>query len=63
MTKGAAASWRAELEGHGTDRRALICEGRSLGYDELAREVALLADRLEAQQVLAGDLVALLAPP
>ena len=56
-------SWRAELERHGSDRQALICEGRSLRYDELAREVAILAHRLEAEGVLAGDLVALLAPP
>ncbi len=62
MTRGAAASWRALLERHATDRQALICEGRSLRYGELAREVAALADRLEAEGVLAGDLVALLAP-
>ena len=63
MSRTAAASWRAVLEGHGTDRVALVCEGRSLRYDELACEVAALADRLEAEEVLAGDMVALLAPP
>jgi O-succinylbenzoic acid--CoA ligase len=63
MTRGAAASWRLELERHDPNRQALICEGRTLRYDELAREVAALADRLEAQGILAGDLAALLAPP
>ena len=63
MTKGAAASWLAELEGRGADRPALICQGRSFGYGELVREVAALTGRLEAEGVLAGDLVALLAPP
>jgi o-succinylbenzoate---CoA ligase len=63
MTGAAGTGWRRELELAAGDREALLFGGQSLSFAELAREVAITADRLEAEGIMPGDRVGLLAPP
>jgi len=55
--------WRQRIESWGSDREALLFEGRSLSFPEIAEAVDGLVDGLASRGVEAGDLVGLLAPP
>ncbi len=55
-------NWLAQRAQTCPDRTALVCEGRSLDYDELEREASVAARRLAARGVRRGATVALELP-
>ena len=62
MSGGMASDWIARLERHGT-REALLVEGETSTYSQLARAATKFAHDLRAMGIVAGDLVAVLASP
>ena len=55
--------WREEIESWGTEREALLVNGRSFSFLEIVGAIDAFSDELKAEEVGAGELVGLLAPP
>lgn len=55
--------WQEEIESRGPEREALWVNGRSFSFLEIARAVEAFGDGLASEELVAGELVGLLAPP